>query len=75
MKDSRIEERSNTINKLLNEIRERKRSERLRYKKYYNIDLDNEKQFDLIINTSHFSADEVASIIIQYLIDKGVLNV
>ena len=75
MNDSRIEESSRDFLKLLNEVKRRKKSERLRYKKYYNLIITKESNFDLIIDTSHFSPEEVVSIIIQYLIDKGVLNV
>lgn len=47
----------------LREIIERERSEMLRYKKYYNIDINNIEVFDLIINTSKFKPEEICEII------------
>ena len=41
------------------EIIERRQSEVLRYKTFYNIDINNFKNYDFIIDTSHASKDEV----------------
>ncbi len=47
----------------LREIMERERSEALRYKKYYNIDVNNIEIFDLIINTTKFKPEDICEII------------
>ncbi|RLI95357.1 MAG: cytidylate kinase [Candidatus Altiarchaeales archaeon] len=44
-------------------ILERERSERLRYKKFYGIDLDNLDIYDIILNTDKFDAREMTEII------------
>ena len=48
-----------------NEIIERERSEALRYKKYYNIDLKDKSIYDLIIDSKDKSPDEIVEIIIK----------
>ncbi len=72
--DKRIEEYV-AFKQLLAEIKRRKKSEALRYKKYYHIKLDDRKDFDLIVDTSHLCVEDVVSIILQSLIDKGVIHV
>ncbi len=60
--------------KALKEIVEREKSEMLRYKKYYKIDVNNLEIFDLIINTSKFSPDQICEIIYNatiFLKDKN----
>jgi predicted cytidylate kinase len=48
-----------------NEIIERERSEALRYKNYYNIDLKDKSIYDIIIDSKDKSPDEIAEIIIK----------
>ena len=48
-----------------NEIIERQRSEALRYKNYYNIDLKDKSIYDIIIDSKDKSPDEIAEIIIK----------
>ena len=43
------------------EIREREASERARYRAIYGIDLDDTSSFDLIIDSSHASPDEIVA--------------
>ena len=47
------------------EIIERERSEALRYKNYYNIDLKDKSIYDLIIDSKDKSPDEIVEIIIK----------
>ncbi|ADP77678.1 cytidylate kinase [Methanothermus fervidus DSM 2088] len=49
------------------EIKRREKSEALRYKKIHGIDINNLDIYDLIINSSTFSAEEIAEIIIKAL--------
>ena len=45
------------------EITLREESEKKRYKKYYNLDLDNTTIYDLVIDTSKWDADQVAELV------------
>jgi cytidylate kinase len=49
------------------ETLEREAVEKERYKKYYGIDLDNWSIYDLIINSTSFTSDEVVEIILKAL--------
>jgi len=52
---------------------ERQSSEQKRYKKYYGIDINDTKVYDMTINTDHTEADDVAKMIIAALEAKGCL--
>jgi predicted cytidylate kinase len=63
---SRIVNRENgDIKKREKEIIERERSENARYKKFYNIDLNDKNIYDLVINSSEKTPDEIVKIIIE----------
>ncbi|MBR4155337.1 MAG: cytidylate kinase family protein [Bacteroidales bacterium] len=47
------------------EIIERRESEVLRYKTFYNIDINNYSNYDFIIDTSHASKDEVNDLVLS----------
>ncbi len=47
------------------EILKRENSEATRYKKYYNIDLDDTSIYDLVVNSSDKTPDEIVEIIIK----------
>jgi predicted cytidylate kinase len=55
------------VTELLNSHRNRMTSDKLRYKKYYNIDYTDPKNFDFIIDTSHLTPDEVFQQILNYI--------
>lgn len=75
MLDADIETRAKRITKRGNadkknkkkEIIKREKSEALRYKKYYNIDLKDKSIYDLIIDTKNKKPEEIANIIIQHI--------
>ena len=48
-------------------IKERERSEWRRYKSYYGVDLEDLSVYDIVIDTSRWSAEEVCEIIIRAL--------
>jgi len=50
---------------LLTLIKERERSEWIRYSEYYGIDLKDLSVYDLLIDTSRWSAEEIADIILK----------
>jgi len=55
----RIERENTTLTKTLENIRRREKSERLRYKKYYGINIDDLSNYDIIIDTSNMNKREV----------------
>ncbi len=67
-KDLKRDERENTsLEKTLENIKRRKKSERLRYKNYYSLDCYNKKQYDLILDTTHLSIEQVVEKILEFL--------
>jgi predicted cytidylate kinase len=49
------------------EILERERSEALRYKKYYDIDLKDNSIYDVVIDSGHKTPEEIVEIILEKL--------
>ena len=65
---NRIINRENgDIKKRKKEILERERSEYARYKKYYNISLDDTSIYDLVVNSSDKTPKELVDIILEKL--------
>lgn len=65
---NRIINRENgDIEKRKKEIIERERSEFVRYKKYYNINLDDTSIYDLVIDSTKKSPEEIINIILEKL--------
>lgn len=65
---NRIINRENgDIKKRKKEILERERSEFARYKKYYNISLDDTSIYDLVVNSTDKTPDEIVNIILEKL--------
>lgn len=54
-----------SVEEMEEKVKERYASEKLRYKKLYNVDTTDTSNFDLIIDTSKHSPDEVCEIIIK----------
>lgn len=64
----RKEEKENTTpERTLENIQRRKASERLRYQKYYGLDCYDKKQYDLVLDTTPLSVEQVTNRIIQFL--------
>lgn len=57
--------------KRLDEMLERERSEKKRYMELYGIDINDESIYDLVIDTSDKSPDEIVDIIVKSLEVKG----
>jgi predicted cytidylate kinase len=57
------------LEKRREEIKKRERSESLRYKKYYNIDTSDTSIYDLIIDTSDKTPEEIVEIIVEKIKD------
>ncbi len=52
---------------ILSDIKARRDSERKRYKNLYNLNHDDESNFDLVIDTSHIPPEEVCSKILEFI--------
>ncbi len=61
----RIERENTTLTKTLENIRRREKSERLRYKKYYGINIDDLSNYDIIIDTSNMNTDEANNSVLK----------
>ncbi len=59
LKEGRKDENSNNIQELMEKIKQREQSEKKRYKEIYNIDYSDKKLYDLIIDTTNISPNEV----------------
>ncbi|MAG08405.1 cytidylate kinase [Candidatus Woesearchaeota archaeon] len=62
----RKEEKENlTLNKTMENVKRRIKSERLRYKKYYSLDCYDKKQYDIIVGTTGMPAEKVSEEVIK----------
>ncbi|MEM7815818.1 MAG: cytidylate kinase family protein [Candidatus Aenigmatarchaeota archaeon] len=66
-RERRKSERFGSIREAEKSIVRRARSDRLRYKKYYNIDITDMRHYDLVIDTTHLSKREVVERILEAL--------
>ena len=67
MTDNRSDEKYTTIEDAIKHIKERRTSEKMRYRKLYNIDLEDNKQFDLVVDTNPIPADKVTEKVVDYI--------
>lgn len=65
--DNRSDEHFENIDEAINAIKVRRSSEKERYKELYNVDIDNLKNYDLVIDTTTIPASEVAKKIIEFV--------
>ena len=70
LKEQRKDEKSKNLRQLIKKIKEREESERKRYKKYYNVDYYNVRLYDLVIDTSFMSVEEVIDSIMDFIRKK-----
>lgn len=63
----RSDESEESLQMMLEETKKRRASEEKRYRKYYGVDLSDKKNYDVVIDTSMISAQEVADKILLYL--------
>ena len=68
--EGRDDEHSAEYYDALNKVKKRMASERIRYKKYYRIDIDDPKHYDLYIDTTVLTPEQVVDEILQWL-DHG----
>ena len=68
--EKREKEKFKTLSEAVESIKAREESDSKRYKKYYNINISEPKNFDLIIDTTKIPADEVVDKIIAFVKKK-----
>jgi len=61
------EKHQKTTKGVKNQLLERIESDKIRYKKYYDIDIFDMKYYDLVIDTTELSVEETAQRIIDYI--------
>ena len=62
---SRNNEKYNNLNEAIEKIRMRLESDDVRYRKYYNLNIFNKKNYDYVINTTNLTIKEVVDKIIE----------
>jgi len=65
LKDRRQDEHNKNIQETMQSIEKRESSERKRYKSYYNVDYCDESLYNLVIDTTKLSINEVVGRVIQ----------
>jgi CMP/dCMP kinase len=63
--DQRSEEHNTDVMHTIENIEKRQESEKLRYKELYNVDYTDEANFDLIVNTTDKTIDEVGEEVLK----------
>ena len=53
-------------------MKTREESEKKRYKEYYNIDINDQNHYDLIIDTSNLTPEEVVNKILEFIKNKNL---
>lgn len=56
-----------SIEAVKNSISERAKSDSLRYQKYYNIDVNDKKHYDLYFDTTEFTQEEVFEVVLDFV--------
>ena len=69
LRDGRATEKFSSIEEAMEQIRARKASERRRYSDLYGVDCKDLRNYDLVVDTTYASPEEVASCIIDCLTD------
>jgi len=67
LKDKREHEKSKDISEMIDQIRKREESEKKRYKQYYGVDYSDKKLYNLVIDTTKLSPDEVVERIMEFM--------
>lgn len=60
----------NTLEDVLESSRQRVRSDNLRYKKYFNIEVYDKKNYDLVVDATNLSPEEVFETVFNYINSK-----
>ncbi len=75
-KTSALEKRNEPIYRNLREVKkknkERMKSDKKRYKKYYNIDWNKSENFDFVLDTTNLSIEETKQLVLDYIKAKHI---
>ena len=71
LKDKRHHEKSESLKEMLSSIETREKSEKKRYKKYYNVSYTDRKLYNCIIDTTKLSPNRVVERIIKFIRKKS----
>ena len=69
---ARNEGKLKNVKEVEEEIKKRLKTDKKRYKKYYNIDVFNPNNFDLAINTDYSSREDIFNIAYNYIKHKNI---
>lgn len=72
--DERKEEKFRDIGDSIASLIEREKSDKSRYKMYYNLDCMNELQYDLVLDTTNLGIDEVTKEIINFIKTEKIIT-
>lgn len=67
LKDRRAHEESKDINEMIKKIQAREESEKKRYNKYYGVDYSDKKLYNLVVDTTNISPNEVVEKILDFV--------
>ena len=67
MKNKRVDEQFDSINQAIQELKKRRNSELKRYKKLYNINIEDVTHFDYVINTTKSTQEQVFKKVLNFI--------
>ena len=67
MKDKRHHEKSKNLKEMLKSIETREKSEKKRYRKYYNVDYTDKKLYNCVIDTTKMAPNQIVDKIIKFV--------
>jgi len=67
LKDAREEEKSDDKDGMLKKIKQREESERKRYKEYYGYDYHDKANYNLLIDTSNLTVEQIIKKLIEFI--------
>ena len=68
----RHEEQAKDIQDMVDKIESRKKSEIDRYTKYYNVNIHDLQNYDLVVDSSYFTAEQIADKVIGFVSSKSL---
>jgi len=70
LKDKREGEKGKSLTQVIKNIKKREESERKRYEKYYNVDYYDKELYDMVIDTTFTSVEEVVDDVVGFIKEK-----
>ncbi|HLD01111.1 MAG TPA: (d)CMP kinase [Candidatus Nanoarchaeia archaeon] len=69
--DNRKEESASSLNQMVADMKRRERVEQERYEKYYSINPYDKSKYDLVIDTTNLTPEEVVSKVVKFVKDRA----